>query len=75
MGPAIAVSASLTSVDLRNNQLMGSSDWSEHKTEDGEIFYHNQKTNESVWTRPDPSSGITAIADAIRVSASLTNLS
>merc|ERR1719301_29379 len=27
--------------------------WSEHQTGDGRIFYHNEKSEESTWDRPE----------------------
>ncbi len=32
--------------------LMSQCPWKEYKTEDGKVYYHNVKTNESKWTIP-----------------------
>ncbi len=29
------------------------SDWKEHKAPDGRTYYHNKKTNQSVWEKPE----------------------
>eukprot|EP01060_Flectonema_neradi_P036516 TRINITY_DN7038_c0_g1_i1.p1 TRINITY_DN7038_c0_g1~~TRINITY_DN7038_c0_g1_i1.p1 ORF type:complete len:747 (+),score=162.20 TRINITY_DN7038_c0_g1_i1:165-2405(+) len=41
--------------DTNNNNKTDKKEegWSEHKTDDGKVFYHNSNTNETTWARPE----------------------
>lgn len=38
---------------LQNVSLASKSDWEEHKTDSGDVYYFNAKTGASSWERPD----------------------
>lgn len=40
-------------VETNSNGLRTIGPWTEHKLDDGKIFYHNKETNKSVWEKPD----------------------